>query len=295
MVSAAAALVWGNNPDLGPEQVKERLVKTAKPLPGQFLPGIADEGAGRLDIFEAVFNGSFETGDFTGWTKATLSTGFIDVIDALQNYLPPRPTGTAIALPRERNGRGKFMAYVTTDVEPGGFPDHNWASMLKLYVPPIKPDVGFLELSLDYNFVTEEFPEFCALNPVLDQFVIYIAYPDGTNETVAESVASCDNLLPVLDVHFGQDQCHYYYVASPPVQLGCEDGNAGMTGWPTNSITHIIDVNKARGGFGIFFWVQNQHSDYYDLGDGRRVFSSDALYDMYNVTSVLLIDNIALK
>jgi hypothetical protein len=283
MVSGAAALVWSMHPDWSAAMVQDRLMKTAKPMPGTGL------GAGRLDVFEAVFNGSFETGDFSGWHVEvdTMYSGvrtvpFSGVVDRLQNYLPPLPIGRTIVEPIKRNGHGKYMAYVSTGLEP----DDGWSSWLKLYVPPIKPDVGSLDLMLDYNYITEEFPEFCTLNPVLDKFVIYVAYPDGTAEIVAESPASCDNILQqISDVHFGLDECHYYYGGSSGEELvGCEDSNAGMTGWPSNPFTHPIDVNKARNGFAIVFWVQAQND----------LFKYWTAWDM-NIDSVLLIDNIELK
>lgn len=59
-VSGAAALVWSRYPTWSAQRVKERICNTVKPLPGLQL------GAGRLDVFNAVFNGNFGDG-LSGW------------------------------------------------------------------------------------------------------------------------------------------------------------------------------------------------------------------------------------
>jgi subtilisin family serine protease len=54
MVAGAAALVWSRHPEWNADRVYTRLLKTATAMPGEEL------GAGQVDVFEAVFNGSFE-------------------------------------------------------------------------------------------------------------------------------------------------------------------------------------------------------------------------------------------
>ncbi len=62
-VSGAAAVLWSFYPNWTPDQIVERLKKTAKPLPSQQL------GAGRLDLFNAIFDGSFELSNYlVGWS-----------------------------------------------------------------------------------------------------------------------------------------------------------------------------------------------------------------------------------
>jgi hypothetical protein len=94
MVAGAAALVWSRFPELKPDQVWKRLEQTAVPLPGEEL------GAGSLDVFEAVFNGSFEADEIIpatlrnaelNWGNAPV--GFYDIpgIDYDANELYMRP------------------------------------------------------------------------------------------------------------------------------------------------------------------------------------------------------------
>lgn len=60
MVAGTAALVWSVHPEWGADRVRRRLLKTATAMPGEGL------GAGQVDVFNAVFNGSFE--DSGTWT-----------------------------------------------------------------------------------------------------------------------------------------------------------------------------------------------------------------------------------
>jgi len=54
LVAGAAALVWSVHPEWRAEHVRRQLLQTATEMPGEEL------GAGQVDVFEAVFNGSFE-------------------------------------------------------------------------------------------------------------------------------------------------------------------------------------------------------------------------------------------
>jgi thermitase len=60
MISGVAALVWSIFPEWTNGAIAERLINTATPLPGEFVPNDPNSGAGMVDAFNAVFNGSFE-------------------------------------------------------------------------------------------------------------------------------------------------------------------------------------------------------------------------------------------
>jgi thermitase len=58
-VSGAAAIAWSTCKKCKPDEIQKTLVDTAFPLAGH--------KGGRLDLFEAVFNGSFESGALNSW------------------------------------------------------------------------------------------------------------------------------------------------------------------------------------------------------------------------------------
>ena len=62
-VSGAAAVLFSQNPTWKARDVRERLIKSAKPITSIY--------GGRLDLFEAVFNGSFDHKALYGWRKVS--------------------------------------------------------------------------------------------------------------------------------------------------------------------------------------------------------------------------------
>lgn len=62
LVFGSAADVWTMHPSWTAAQVRQRLEKTAVPLDSTLQIGVR-----RIDLFEAVFDGSFELGDLSEW------------------------------------------------------------------------------------------------------------------------------------------------------------------------------------------------------------------------------------
>ena len=194
-VSGAAALVWTLHPTWDNDRVRKQLETTAKPLPGLQL------GAGRLDLFDAIFNGSFEVKDykpaqiinggivspntygysnvlckpntwgFFGYEVTPVTCpapftlypgGYVNVLDQLGPIAP-------------LSDKGK-MWYMVTD---GKLPYHARTELEQDFV--IQPGVTSLSISFDYNYVTED----CALIdnspgfqcPNLASFTILIELP----------------------------------------------------------------------------------------------------------------------
>ncbi len=192
MVSAAAALVWSKHPDWDSWQIRERLVNTAKPLPGEFLPASPKRGAGRLDVFEAVFNGSFEDDSFLlapiygvdpeptkndGWYYFGLGGWGV-------GEPWPGQAGFITELGPIKPEHGKKMAYVST----GGDSDRLlYATWLRQKFE-IQPGQTSIPISFYYNFITEEQPDpdDRPYGPAPDWFSIILKTPDGVTHNLME-------------------------------------------------------------------------------------------------------------
>lgn len=151
LVAGIAALVWANNPGWTPGQVRDRLLKTAKPLPGQQI-------GPRVDAFDAVFNGSFEH-DLTGWK--VVGTG-----SAVESLGPIAPT------------KDKKFGMASTG------PDAAVAESELYQEFTIRSDITSLKLSFSYAMVTEEYPEWVNRG-YNDDLVITLEKPDGSVQEVA--------------------------------------------------------------------------------------------------------------
>ena len=148
LVAGIAALVWANNPAWTAGQVRDRLLKTAKPLPGQQI-------GPRVDAFDAVFNGSFEH-DLGGWT--VVGTG-----SAVESLGPIGPI------------KDKKFGMASTG------PDEAVA-LSDLYQEfTVQLDVTQLKLSFSWAMVTEEYPEWVN-EGFNDDLVITLEKPDGSVE-----------------------------------------------------------------------------------------------------------------
>lgn len=133
VISGCAAVVWSQHPHWSPEQVRRRLLESSVPLSPTL--GI---GAGRVDLFEAVFNGSFELPRLDEWqTQGTATT--IEGMGGQANFAP-------------RHRRREAML----STGPSSVPGDN--VLLKEFT--IQPGVNVLELALIYNFHTLEYPTF---------------------------------------------------------------------------------------------------------------------------------------
>jgi len=226
LVAGAAAVVWSMHPSWTAAQVRERLEKTAKPLDSSLKIGV-----GRIDLFEAVFNGSFEIGDLSEWSK----TGTCSSLDSLGALVPQHR---------------KRMGYASTG--PSG--DQVAATLEKTFT--IQSGVTSIPIKFEYNFVTEEYPEW--VGTIYDDALrITLTAPDGTETVLAtESVNGSSFTM---------------YTDSPAIDFPGGDNTVGQTGWKPASA--IIPVTQGSGTY--------------------RIKITDAGDDIYD--SVVLIDNIRLK
>ena len=155
LVAGAAAVVWSNYPEWTAQQVRERLEQTAIPL----SPGEQDLGAGMVDLFEALFNGSFETGGLHGWDAHSvtgLSPNYapwgVPVARAigpiagfpppLANYYDPTPRGDI----------NNWMAYIDNSG-----PDVSGTTISQSFY--VQPGVEATAFSFEGYFVTDEYFE----------------------------------------------------------------------------------------------------------------------------------------
>ena len=136
MVSGTASLMWGQYSEWTSSELRVHLTQSATRL-----PFVADTDtqldfphAGRLDVFEAVFNGSFEAG-IAGW----------DVEGSVNSIVRLGPF--------EATAAHRF-AYASTG--PAG--QETAAYMYKPFT--VSAGVHELHIAFDYNFLSEEWPEF---------------------------------------------------------------------------------------------------------------------------------------
>ena len=215
-VSGAIAVLWSRFPAYTAGQIKQRLQKTAVELPGLQL------GAGRIDLFEAVFNGSFEDG-MTGW-EVTGTTG------AVASLGPLNPTD------RKKFGfasSGPDNAVVQTTLQQSF---------------TIQPGVTQFKVAFDYNFVTEEFPEWVNRG-YNDNMRILLVKPDGTTQQLAF-----------------EDVDHSSFTLVSGIDFPGGDSTTGQTGW--KPVTATVPVTSGPGIYRIIVR---------DEGDG--IYDSNVLID----------------
>lgn len=176
LISGAAAMVWTQHPEWAAENIRTRLIDSGKTLSSSLLIGSA-----RLDVFEAVFNGSFEIGDLSEWQVS----GTASSITELSSLLPVA---------------GNRMAILSTGPSEDGVETTLTKSVT------IQPGVTELPLEFTYNFITEEYPEYIG-SQFDDTLVITLTSPDGTvQELVTESVNDSEfTLVEGLDLPDGDD------------------------------------------------------------------------------------------
>jgi hypothetical protein len=170
-VAGAAALVWSAHPTLTASQVQERLVKSAKPLNATL-----QLGAGRLDTFNAVFNGNFEMGALEGWKKS----GTASSVTMLGPLSPPLGARMAIA------STGPGGDGVETEL----YQDFN-----------VQSDVSSIPVQLTYNFISEEYPEYVGTE--FDDCVnVVVQAPDGSTYVVAAESINSSIFTPIAGIDF---------------------------------------------------------------------------------------------
>lgn len=213
-VAGAAAVLWSQHSSWSASQVRERLEKTAKNLSASL-----NLGAGRLDLFEAVFNGSFEIGDLAEWT----STGTCSSLKKL---------GPTALDPRHESR----MGYCSTG--PAG--DQVAANLRKTFT--VQSGVTSLPIRFEYNFVSEEFPEFVGTQ-FNDALEITLTSPSGVETVLAMETINSSAYTMIGGVDFPGG-----------------DNTMGHTGWKVATAT----VPVAAGDWTLEINISDAGDDIYD-------------------------------
>ncbi|RKZ82074.1 MAG: hypothetical protein DRR19_21255 [Candidatus Parabeggiatoa sp. nov. 1] len=174
-VSGAASVLLSMHPYMTPAEIKERLIKTGKPLPGSQI-------GNRLDVFEAVFNGSFETGDLSEWSKEGKCLNVTE-------QGPIRPI------------HGKRMALCQIGPKYG-----RKAILTKTFT--VQPGVTQLPIEFHFEFITDAYPELLN-NRIYDTFVRFtFSPPNGQSyRIIVAGVADHGwSLKPTTDIDLGGNQ-----------------------------------------------------------------------------------------
>lgn len=170
IVAGAAAVVWARSPELTAMEVEERLKKSAKPLPGEQL------GAGRVDLFEAVFDGSFEDDKMSLWEyQGTVSSIF----------------GLGDIEPQDRDR----MGYASTG--PAG--SQTSGSMSQSF--QVQDGVTSVPITFKYAFISEEYPEWVGTQ-FNDSLVIRLKSPNGSVTTLANETINSAQFSPISGIDF---------------------------------------------------------------------------------------------
>ncbi|HYP28037.1 MAG TPA: S8 family serine peptidase [Blastocatellia bacterium] len=222
IVSAAAALVWSRNPAWKASEVRKQLEDTASRRTGITI------GKGRVDIFEAVFNGMFENGKVEPSMAPWSVIGTAGAIEMLGSI---KPVG----------GEGR-MCHISSGPE-----DRAVESIVQQsFVIP--EGVESIPIEFQYNFVTEEYPEWVGRG-FNDDMTIVLVTPSGQEEVLAFESVDGSTFMPAERVNFNGG-----------------DDTAGQTGWKTVRKTVAV-----TGGPGTYRIVVR------DRGDG--IFDSEVLID----------------
>ncbi len=181
-------------------------------------------GDGRLDLFESVFDGSFELYEIFPELPNldTWSTeGTVAVVESL---------GPLAATDRNR------MAYVSTGPAGAGIA----ASLRQNFL--VQPGVTQFGITFDYDFLTEEWPEFVG-SEFNDSLRIVLVEPDGA-----------ERLLAVESVNASE------FTAIEGIDFPGGDDTVGHTGWKTVSV--VVPITKGPGSYVVR--IEDAGDDEYD-------------------------------
>jgi hypothetical protein len=170
-VAGAVAVLLSRQPSLSASQVEDRFRRTALPL----APAL-QLGAGRIDLFEAVFDGSFEDNLMSLWTR-------LGTVSSIPNLGP--------LVPRDR----KRMGFLSSG--PSG--DQTSGTMTQSFT--IQPGVTSFPITFDYAFVTEEWPEFVGTQ-FNDSMTITMITPSGATVTLANETVNGSAFTAVTGINF---------------------------------------------------------------------------------------------
>jgi hypothetical protein len=216
LISGGVSAIWSHQPAWTAARVRERLLKTAVPLPNLGL------GAGRIDLFEAVFNGSFEDG-MNGW----VALGTAGAIGSLG----PLASQDRVMMGMLSSGPGSAQVETTLEQE---------------FV--VQDGVSLITFRFDYNFITEEYPEWVG-TIYNDNMKVYFVGPDGVETLLAYEAINSSTFWPIGGMDFPGG-----------------DLTVGATGWKTASA--VIPVTSGPGKYRIRVR---------DEGDG--IYDSNLLVD----------------
>jgi len=185
---------------------------------GQTTPACFTMQGNNQTVFETgLVNGDFEEGDLTGWIKA----GDGRVLTGLGNQTPQE---------------GSFMGIISTGL---GYTTATGLISQSFLVP-----ASATTLSLDWNFLSEEFKEWVG-NIFQDSLVILIEH-DGQVHKLFE--------MTVDDIYYT-----YELVFVSP-EIGFDQGDVWMTGWQTFShdisayAGEVVTLRIAAGDVGDSNW-----------------------------------------
>ena len=212
-VAGAIAVLLSRQPGLSAAQIEERLGRTAR-----ILPAALQLGAGRLDLFEAVFNGSFEEQDMALW----------DVVGTVASIPALGPL-----TPRHR----RRMALISTG--PAG--DQVSGTMSQTFT--LQPGVSSLPISFEYAFISEEYPEFVGTQ-FNDSLEITLMAPGGGTTTLAtESInASAFSLIGGINFPGGDDTVGWTGWKTVSVTLPVSPGGGQYRVFLTDAGDDIYDT-----------------------------------------------------
>lgn len=248
ITAGTAALVWEKFPFLSAKNVKRILLESAAPMPDWTNPH-----EGRLDVFEAVFNGSFEVQPFT-------NTQLVPYVD-LKGQTSYRPWNRPVrywsrwGIAQDIEKRGSFDPVSRT-----GRPS---ARMMRICTPAAGHETsgilqyfavdatvyntlpnGELPVSFDINFISQEFTYKYGLYDIVEA---YLVDPDG-DEHVFHYVSVGGSWFEVNDIGYEADNAPY-----PALK-------AGATGWQVFSGN--VPLADGPGIYGLGFRVA--HSPTYN-------------------------------
>ncbi|MGA1393611.1 MAG: choice-of-anchor L domain-containing protein, partial [Phycisphaerales bacterium] len=206
-------MAWSIDPTLPAATIEERLIAGAAPLP----PSLLDPAIGRLDVFESTFDGSFELPGLGTW----VTEGTVSVLESLGRLVPTD---------RMR------MAYVSTGPAGAGVA----ASLRKEFT--VQPGVSMFAITFDYDFVTEEWPEYVGTQ-YNDSLRIVLVEPDGVEVLLAVETINDSIFYPIEGIDFPGG-----------------DDTVGHTGWKT--VTAVVPITKGPGSYTVR--IEDAGDDVYD-------------------------------
>jgi subtilisin family serine protease len=170
MVSGSAAVLLSRQPVLTNAQVEARLERTAVKIPS------ANLGAGRIDLFETVFNGSFEEGNLALWTRLGTASS-------------KKSLGSIVPQDRERMG----------SVSTGPSGAQTAGTLIQGFT--IQPGVTSFPIRFKYAFVTEEYPEW--VGTIFDDSLkITLVTPAGNEIILAEESVNTSSFTAIGGIDF---------------------------------------------------------------------------------------------